>query len=88
MADVYTLIHELAHAYEYSFWYDGTYDNPSSSAEWQDAYETEYISSYGTTSVMEFYAECFSMYFRYPQGLKMFCPKAYALLDQDLGEME
>jgi hypothetical protein len=28
------------------------------------------------------------MYFRYPQGLKMFCPKAYALLDQDLGEME
>lgn len=88
MADVYTLIHEIAHAYEYSFWYDGTYDNPSSSAEWQDAYETEYISSYGTTNVMEFYAECFSMYFRYPQGLKMFCPKAYALLDQDLGEME
>lgn len=85
MADEYTLIHELAHVHEYSYWYDGTYnDNPSASAEWQYAYEHEYISSYGTTSPMEFYAECFAMYFRNPSGLKMFCPLAYSLLQTEL----
>ena len=88
MADDYVLAHELAHAYEYSFWYDGVKDNPSSSADWQYAYETEFISSYGQTNVMEFYAECFAMYFRNPKLLKQFCPIAYSLLDEDLGEME
>ncbi len=88
MADDYVLIHELAHAYEYSHWYDGVKDNPSASEEWKDAYETEYISQYGTTNVMEFYAECFAMYFRNPRALKMFCPKAFNLLDSEFKEME
>lgn len=88
VADDYVLAHELAHAYEYSYWYDGTKDNPSSSAEWQHAYETEYISQYGTTSVMEFYAECFAMYFRSPKMLQKLCPIAYDLLDKDFGDME
>lgn len=88
VADDYVITHELAHAYEYSHWYDGVKDNPSASEEWQYAYENEYISAYGTTHVMEFYAECFAMYFRSPQTLKMLCPIAYELLDKDLGEME
>lgn len=84
----YVLMHELGHAYEYSFWYDGVKDNPSSSEEWYDAYMTEYISSYGTTSVEEFYAECFAMYFRTPKMLHKLCPKAYSLLDEDFKDME
>ena len=88
MADDYVLTHELGHAYEYSYWYDGTKDNPSASEEWQYAYENEYISQYGTTSVHEFYAECFAMYFRSPKTLKMLCPIAYELLDKDFGDME
>lgn len=87
MADDYILTHELAHAYEYSYWYRGE-ANPSSSEEWQWAYENEYISEYGTTSVSEFYAECFAMYFRHPSGLKIFCPTAYDLLDKEFGDME
>jgi hypothetical protein len=88
MADDYILIHELAHAYEYSYWYDGTKDNPSTSEAWQRAYEEEYVSAYGTTSVIEFYAECFALYFRHPSGLKICCPMAYELLDAEFGEME
>ena len=87
MADDYVLTHELGHAYEYSFRYFGK-AKPTDSAEWQYAYEHEYISAYGTTSIMEFYAECFAMYFRNPKGLKMFCPIAYDLLDKDFGHME
>lgn len=88
MASEYVLMHELGHAYEYSFWYDGTQDNPSMSQEWQNAYESEFISAYGTTNVMEFYAECFAMYFRSPSTLRMLCPYAYSLLENDFGEME
>lgn len=88
VADDYVLTHELAHAYEYSYWYDGVKDNPSTSEEWQYAYETEFISQYGTTNVMEFYAECFAMYFRNPKLLEKFCPIAYDLLDKDFREME
>lgn len=88
MAEDYVLTHELAHAYEYSFWYDGTKDNPSASEEWHKVYLEEYISQYGTTNVMEFYAECFAMYFRSPKTLKMLCPMSYELLDREFGEME
>lgn len=88
MADDYVLAHELGHAHEYSFWYDGIKDNPSASPQWQQAYETEYISQYGTTNVMEFYAECFAMYFRNPKMLQKLCPVAYSLLDIEFGEME
>ena len=87
-ADDYVLTHELGHVYEYSYWYDGTKDNPSTSKEWECAYENEYISAYGTTSVAEFYAECFAMYFRSPNMLKKLCPIAYELLDKDFGDME
>lgn len=88
MAEDYVLTHELAHAYEYSFWYDGTKDNPSASEEWHKVYLEEYISQYGTTNVMEFYAECFAMYFRSPKTLEMLCPMSYELLDREFGEME
>ena len=87
MADDYILIHELGHVYDYSFKYYGenkVTDNP----EWQRAYNLEFISAYGTTHVMEFYAECFAMYFRNPKLLEKFCPLAYDLLDKDFGEME
>jgi len=81
--DEYVLIHELAHAYEYSFWYDGTKDNPSSSWKWKEAYKSEYISKLGQKNVMEFYAECFAMYFRNPKMLEKLCPMAYELLDRE-----
>lgn len=87
MADDYVLLHELGHAYDYSFKYYGdnkATDNP----EWQRAYNLEFISAYGKTDVMEFYAECFAMYFRNPKLLQKFCPLAYSLLDADFGEME
>lgn len=87
MANDYILIHELGHAYEYSFKYLGL-DKPTDNPEWQRAYNLEFISAYGTTHVMEFYAECFAMYFRNPKMLQKFCPLAYDLLDKDFGEME
>lgn len=87
MADDYVLTHELGHVYDYSFKYKNEI-MPSSTEEWQWAWKNEYISSYGTTSAMEFYAECFSMYFRYPRGLKMSCPTAYELMEAEFGHME
>ena len=87
MADDYVLIHELGHVYEYSFSYFGKH-KPTDSEEWKQAYETEFISAYGQTNIMEFYAECFAMYFRNPKLLQKFCPIAYSLLDADFGEME
>lgn len=86
MADDYVLIHELGHVYEYSFRYFGL-DKPTDSAEWYRAYNLEFISAYGTTHVMEFYAECFAMYFRNPKLLEKFCPIAYELLHNDFGHM-
>ena len=87
MADDYVLIHELGHTYDYSFKYLGL-DKPTDNPEWQRAYNLEFISAYGTTHVMEFYAECFAMYFRNPKMLQKFCPLAYDLLDKDFGDME
>lgn len=87
MADDYVLIHELGHVYEYSFSYIGKH-KPTDSEEWKQAYETEFISAYGKTHVMEFYAECFAMYFRNPKLLQKFCPLAYDLLDADFGHLE
>ena len=87
MADDYVLIHELGHVYEYSFSYIGKH-KPTDSEEWKQAYETEFISAYGQTNVMEFYAECFAMYFRNPKLLQKFCPLAYSLLDADFKGME
>lgn len=88
MVDEYVLLHELGHAYEFSYWYDGTQDNPSTSFEWGDAFSNEFISGYGTTSADEFYAECFAMYYRNPKLLERLCPLAYTLLEEDLGDME
>lgn len=87
MANDYILIHELGHVYEYSFRYLGQ-DKPTDNPEWQRAYNLEFISAYGKTNVMEFYAECFAMYFRNPKMLQKFCPLAYDLLDKDFGDME
>ena len=87
MADDYVLIHELGHVYEYSFSYIEKH-KPTDSEEWKQAYETEFISAYGKTNIMEFYAECFAMYFRNPKILQRFCPLAYDLLDADFCEME
>ena len=88
LANDYVLTHELGHVYEFSFWYNGEKDNPSTRAEWQRAYNLEFISAYGKTSVEEFYAECFAMYFRSPKTLQRMCPLAYMLLDEDFGDME
>ena len=87
MADDYVLMHELGHVYEYSFGYFGEH-KPTDNPEWQRAYNLEFISAYGETNIMEFYAECFAMYFRNPKILQRFCPLAYSLLDADFGEME
>ena len=87
MADDYVLMHELGHVYEYSFGYFGM-NKPTDNPEWQRAYNLEFISAYGETNIMEFYAECFAMYFRNPKILQRFCPLAYDLLDADFGEME
>ena len=87
MADDYVLMHELGHVYEYSFSYFGKH-KPTDNPEWQRAYNLEFISAYGQTNIMEFYAECFAMYFRNPKILQRFCPLAYDLLDADFGEME
>lgn len=88
IVDEYVLLHELGHAYEFSYWYDGTQDNPSTSFEWNDSFSSEFISDYGTTNVGEFYAECFAMYYRNPELLERLCPLAYNLLEEDLGDME
>ena len=87
MADDYVLLHELGHVYEYSFSYFGKH-KPTDSEEWKQAYEAEFIGAYGKTNIMEFYAECFAIYFRNPKLLQRFCPLAYDLLDADFGEME
>ena len=87
MADDYVLMHELGHVYEYSFGYFGEH-KPTDNPEWQRAYNLEFISAYGETNIMEFYAECFAMYFRNPKILQRFCPLAYDLLDADFGHLE
>ena len=87
MADDYVLMHELGHVYEYSFGYFGEH-KPTDNPEWQRAYNLEFISAYGKTNIMEFYAECFAMYFRNPKILKRLCPLAYDLLDADFGHLE
>ena len=87
MADDYVLMHELGHVYEYSFGYFGEH-KPTDNPEWQRAYNLEFISAYGQTNIMEFYAECFAMYFRNPKILQRLCPLAYDLLDADFGHLE
>ena len=53
-----------------------------------DAYNTEFISQYGQVSSQEFYAETFAMYFRNPKLLQKFCPKAYALHDEEFKDFK
>ena len=87
LADSYVILHELGHAYDYTYWHKGE-ELLSHSPEWVDAWETEFISQYGQTSSQEFYAETFAMYFRTPKMLQKFCPKAYELHEKEFKNMK
>ncbi len=88
LADSYVVFHELGHAYDFTYWHEGNEELLSDSEEWIDAYATEFISQYGQVSPQEFYAETFSMYFRNPKLLQKFCPKAYALHDEEFKDFK
>ena len=88
LADSYVVFHELGHAYDFTYWHNGNEELLSHSKEWTEAYATEFISQYGQTSVQEFYAETFSMYFRNPKLLQKFCPRAYELHEQEFKNMK
>ena len=88
LADSYVIFHELGHAYDFTYWHEGSEQLLSDSEEWVDAYNTEFISQYGKVSVGEFYAETFAMYFRNPKLLQKFCPKAYALHDEEFKDFK
>ena len=82
MADEYTLLHELGHAYEYSHWYEDK-ESPSQTQQWKFASKHEYITDYGETDIYEFYAECFAYYFLQPEILQERAPVAYELMNND-----
>ena len=84
MADIYTLIHELGHAYEYSYWYNSE-KCPSETQQWKLAFKHEKITNYGTISHYEFYAECFAYYFLEPEIIQERAPVAFDLLNSDFG---
>ena len=88
LADSYVIFHELGHAYNFTYWHEGNEELLSDSEEWIDAYNTEFISQYGQVSSQEFYAETFAMYFRNPKLLQKFCPKAYALHDEEFKDFK
>ena len=88
LADSYVVFHELGHAYDYTYWHNGNKKLLSHSKEWTDAYATEFVSQYGQISAQEFYAETFSMYFRNPEALQKFCPKAYELHEKEFKDMK
>ena len=88
LADSYVVFHELGHAYDFTYWHEGNEELLSDSEEWIDAYATEFISQYGQVSPKEFYAETFAMYFRNPKLLQKFCPKAYALHDEEFKDFK
>ena len=82
MADIYTLIHELGHAYEYSYWYNDE-ECPSETQQWKFAFKHERITNYGETNHYEFFAECFAYYFLQPEILYERAPVAYELLNSE-----
>ena len=88
LADSYVVFHELGHAYDFTYWHESNEQLLSDSEEWMDAYNTEFISQYGQVSSQEFYAETFAMYFRNPKLLQKFCPKAYALHDEEFKDFK
>ena len=88
LADSYVVFHELGHAYDFTYWHEGNEQLLSDSEEWVDAYATEFISQYGQVSPQEFYAETFSLYFEDPELLQKFCPKAYALHDEEFKDFK
>ena len=88
LADSYVVFHELGHAYDFAYWHEGNEELLSDSEEWIDAYATEFISQYGQVSPQEFYAETFSLYFEDPELLQKFCPKAYALHDEEFKDFK
>lgn len=85
IADENVILHELGHAYDFSFSYDSK-TIPSNTSQWMDSYETEYVSELGTFNRQEFYAETFLAYWTDPLMLKETCPKAYALHEQEFGK--
>ena len=87
IAKSHVLFHELGHAYDITYLHNGE-QLLSDSEEWVDAYSTEFISQYGQTSVQEFYAETFAMYFKNPKALQKSCPKAYALHDEEFKDFK
>ena len=88
LADSYVVFHELGHAYDFTYWHEGNEQLLSDSEEWIDTYATEFVSPYGQVSPQEFYAETFAMYFRNPKLLQKFCPKAYALHDEEFKDFK
>ena len=88
LADSYVILHELGHAYDYTYWHNGNKKLLSHSKEWTDAYATEFVSPYGQISAQEFYAETFSLYFEDPKALQKSCPKAYALHDEEFKDFK
>ena len=87
IAKSHVLFHELGHAYDITYLHEGNKQLLSDSEEWVNAYSTEFISQYGQTSVQEFYAETFSMYFKNPKSLQKLCPKAYSLHEKEFKNM-
>ena len=88
IAKSHVLFHELGHAYDITYLHEGNKQLLSDSEEWVNAYSTEFISQYGQTSVQEFYAETFSMYFKNPKSLQKLCPKAYTLHEKEFKNMK
>ena len=88
LADSYVILHELGHAYDYTYWHNGNKKLLSHSKEWTDTYATEFVSPYGQISAQEFYAETFSLYFEDPKALQKSCPKAYALHDEEFKDFK
>ena len=88
IAKSHVLFHELGHAYDITYLHEGNEQLLSDSKEWFNVYSTEFISQYGQTSVQEFYAETFAMYFKNPKALQKLCPKAYTLHDKEFKDFK
>ena len=71
-----TLSHEYGHAVWFQIMDDSDYD------DWERMYERairtgRFVTEYSSTSVEEFFAECFAFYVHEPSTLKMVSPSCY-----------
>lgn len=60
--DVETVVHELGHALDFTYYKLG-YTSISSRIEWKDLHKTEYVSDYAKINEQEYFAETFMYYF-------------------------